>query len=222
MTTDPDGKVPVWVRFELDLRAAGRHARGRCRCVDDDGAPLPELLEVLAVDRPPRPRARHRPPLARRDLRRRRRRGRSRRRHDRRHPPRVPLAADQPGRPARARRARRADGARVHHPVHRQVHVGRDASPRPARSAPAARSRAPTSGSASTRRSRTGSRIMADRFLEAGFTDDEVRIMAVDNTRRVAGVGVSRRVQVSAPTRPTSCGAQAARSPRPSRRRRGR
>jgi hypothetical protein len=28
---------------------------------------------------------------------------------------------------------------------------------------------------------------MADRFLEAGFTDEEVRIMAVENTRRLAG-----------------------------------
>ncbi len=28
---------------------------------------------------------------------------------------------------------------------------------------------------------------MADRFLEAGFTDEEVRTMAVDNTRRLAG-----------------------------------
>jgi hypothetical protein len=33
-----------------------------------------------------------------------------------------------------------------------------------------------------------GLAIMADRFLEAGFTDEEVRTMAVDNTRRVAGV----------------------------------
>jgi hypothetical protein len=28
---------------------------------------------------------------------------------------------------------------------------------------------------------------MADRFLEAGFTDEEVRTMAVENTRRLAG-----------------------------------
>ena len=33
-----------------------------------------------------------------------------------------------------------------------------------------------------------GLAIMADRFLEAGFTDDEVRTMAVENTRRLAGV----------------------------------
>jgi hypothetical protein len=28
---------------------------------------------------------------------------------------------------------------------------------------------------------------MADLFLEAGFSEEEVRIMAVDNTRRLAG-----------------------------------
>jgi hypothetical protein len=30
---------------------------------------------------------------------------------------------------------------------------------------------------------------MADRLLEAGFSEDEVRTMAVDNTRMLAGVG---------------------------------
>jgi hypothetical protein len=29
---------------------------------------------------------------------------------------------------------------------------------------------------------------MADMFLAAGFSDEEVRTMAVDNTRRVAGL----------------------------------
>ena len=33
-----------------------------------------------------------------------------------------------------------------------------------------------------------GLALLADRFLEAGFTEGEVRIMAVENTRRVAGV----------------------------------
>ena len=33
-----------------------------------------------------------------------------------------------------------------------------------------------------------GLAIMADEFLGAGFTEDEVRTMAVDNSRRVAGV----------------------------------
>jgi hypothetical protein len=33
-----------------------------------------------------------------------------------------------------------------------------------------------------------GLALMADRFLEAGFDEDEVRTMAVANTRRVAGL----------------------------------
>jgi hypothetical protein len=46
--TDPDGKVPVWVRFELDLRAAGVRPRA-VPVLDGNGRPLPELLEVLEV-----------------------------------------------------------------------------------------------------------------------------------------------------------------------------
>ncbi|MFZ0043783.1 MAG: DUF6282 family protein, partial [Solirubrobacteraceae bacterium] len=34
-----------------------------------------------------------------------------------------------------------------------------------------------------------GLAIMADHFFAAGFSDEEVRVMAVDNTRRLAGVG---------------------------------
>jgi hypothetical protein len=33
--------------------------------------------------------------------------------------------------------------------------------------------------------------LMAERLLEAGFTDAEVRTMAVDNTRMLAGVEAS-------------------------------
>jgi len=33
-----------------------------------------------------------------------------------------------------------------------------------------------------------GLALMADQFLAAGFSEDEVRLMAVENTRRVAGV----------------------------------
>jgi hypothetical protein len=29
--------------------------------------------------------------------------------------------------------------------------------------------------------------LMADRFLDAGFSEDEIRVMAVENTSRVAG-----------------------------------
>jgi hypothetical protein len=33
-----------------------------------------------------------------------------------------------------------------------------------------------------------GLALMADQFLGAGFSEDEVRVMAVENTRRLAGV----------------------------------
>jgi len=46
--TDPDGRVPVWVRFELELRAAGVRPRA-VPVLDEDGRPLPALLEVLEV-----------------------------------------------------------------------------------------------------------------------------------------------------------------------------
>ncbi len=45
---DPDGRVPVWVRFELDLRAAGAAPRP-VPVLGDDGRPLPALHEVLEV-----------------------------------------------------------------------------------------------------------------------------------------------------------------------------
>lgn len=46
--TDPNGKVPVWVRFELDLRAAGA-CPGPVPVLDDRGRPLPALFDVLEV-----------------------------------------------------------------------------------------------------------------------------------------------------------------------------
>ncbi len=46
--TDPEGNVPVWVRFELELRAAGASPRP-VPVLDDAGRPLPALLEVLEV-----------------------------------------------------------------------------------------------------------------------------------------------------------------------------
>jgi hypothetical protein len=43
-----NGNVPVWVRFEQSLRAAGAAPRA-VPVLDGDGAPLPELLAVLRV-----------------------------------------------------------------------------------------------------------------------------------------------------------------------------
>src|SRR3954449_8687654 len=42
---DPNGNVPVWVRFELELRAAGASPRA-VPVLDEAGAPLPALLAV--------------------------------------------------------------------------------------------------------------------------------------------------------------------------------
>jgi hypothetical protein len=43
-----------------------------------------------------------------------------------------------------------------------------------------------------------GLAIMADRFLEAGFTDDEVRTMAVENTRWIAEANSTARERAAA------------------------
>jgi hypothetical protein len=45
---DPNGKVPVWVGFELALRASGARP-GVVPVLDDAGRPLRQLLEVLEV-----------------------------------------------------------------------------------------------------------------------------------------------------------------------------
>jgi hypothetical protein len=42
------GNVPVWVRYERSLREAGARPRA-VPVLDESGSPLPELLEVLAV-----------------------------------------------------------------------------------------------------------------------------------------------------------------------------
>jgi hypothetical protein len=48
LQADPNGKVPVWVRFELSLRDAGLRA-DPVAVVDDAGALVPEAREVLEV-----------------------------------------------------------------------------------------------------------------------------------------------------------------------------
>jgi hypothetical protein len=45
---DPDGNVPVWVRFELELREAGARPTA-VPVLDDAGAPLPALRAVRAI-----------------------------------------------------------------------------------------------------------------------------------------------------------------------------
>ena len=70
-------------------------------CVDDEGALLPETLDVLDVVARHGMVLAHRPPRPRRDLRGGRRRRRDGRRDDRRHPPRVPRPGHRRRRPGR-------------------------------------------------------------------------------------------------------------------------
>ena len=48
LAADPNGKVPVWVKFELDVRAAGVVPEP-VPVVDDEGELLPEARAVLEV-----------------------------------------------------------------------------------------------------------------------------------------------------------------------------
>jgi Family of unknown function (DUF6282) len=182
---DPDGKVPVWVRFELELREAGVHPRP-VPVVDGDGGPLPELLDVLAVV------ARHDMVLAT-----------------------GHLSRDEIFTVVDAALAAGVGTIVVTHPEFPSQRIGPgDQRALAERGALMERTfTTPYTGKctwddvyAATRAVgaestvwstdlgqrfnppvEDGLAIMADRFLEAGFTEEEVRIMAVDNTRRVAG-----------------------------------
>ncbi len=181
---DPDGKVPVWVRFELDLRASGVRPAA-VPVVDDDGAPLPELLEVLQVV------ANHDLVLAT-----------------------GHLARDEIFTVVDAAIAAGVNTIVVTHPEFpSQAITPADQQELAARGALMERAfTTPYTGKCTwdavfdaTRavgaRSTVwgsdlgqvfnppvedGLAIMADRFLAAGFSDEEVRIMAVENTRRLA------------------------------------
>ena len=181
---DPDGKVPVWVRFELDLRASGVRPAA-VPVVDDDGAPLPELLEVLQVV------ANHDLVLAT-----------------------GHLARDEIFTVVDAAIAAGVNTIVVTHPefpsqaitpADQQALAARGALMERAFTTPytgkctwdavfdatravGARSTVWGSdlGQVFNPPVEDGLAIMADRFLEAGFSDEEVRIMAVENTRRLA------------------------------------
>ena len=83
--------------------------------------------------------------------------------------PEFPVAGHRRRRPGRAGRQGRAAGALLHHAAHRQGARGSACSRRSAPPAPSARCSPPTSARSSTRPSRTGSPLMADRLLEAGL-----------------------------------------------------
>jgi hypothetical protein len=182
---DPDGKVPVWVRFELDLRAAGVRPRP-VPVVDSDGEPLPELLDVLAVA------ARHDLVLAT-----------------------GHVSRDEVFAVVDAAVAAGVNTIVVTHPEFPSQGIPpADQEKLAARGALMERAfTTPYTGKctwdavfAATRAVgahstvwstdlgqvfnppvEDGLALMADRFLDAGFDEEEVRIMAVENTRRLAG-----------------------------------
>ena len=182
---DPEGNVPVWVRFELELRAAGA-TPGPVPVLGDDGRLLPALHEVLEVV------AHHGVTLATGHL----------------SAQEVPVVVD-------AAVAAGVQTVVVTHPEFPAESIGPDAQRELAdRGALMERAfTTPYTGKcsweqifAATRAvgpERTvwgsdlgqvfnppvedGLAIMADEFLRAGFSEREIQDMAVQNTRRVVG-----------------------------------
>jgi uncharacterized protein DUF6282 len=181
---DPDGKVPVWVRFELELRAAGV-APQPVPVRDADGNPLPELLAVLDV-------ARHDLVLATGHLSR----------------DEIFMAVDaavaagvktivitHPEFPSQSigaadQQALAERGALLER-AFTTAYTGKATWETVFDATRAVGARNTVWGTDLGQRFNPpvedGLAIMADLFLAAGFSEEEVRIMAVENTRRVAG-----------------------------------
>jgi hypothetical protein len=182
---DPDGKVPVWVRFELELRAAGARPQP-VPVLDEDGHPLPALHEVLEVV------AHHDLALATGHL----------------SAAEIPVVVD-------AAVAAKVGTIVVTHPEFPSQSISPELQ-RELADRGALMERAfttPYTGKCTWEQIFTATRavgaertvwgsdlgqvfnppvedglaIMADEFLQAGFSDQEVRTMAVHNTRRLAG-----------------------------------
>jgi hypothetical protein len=186
LQADPNGKVPVWVRFELSLREAGLDPRP-VAVVDEAGRLLPEAREVLAVI------ARHDMVLCTGHL--------SRdeiftlvdgaveagvRQIVVTHPE-FPSQRVSP-----ADQVALADKGALLERCFTTTHTGK--APWEAFYA-ATRAVGPERTIWSTDLGQVfnppvedGLALMADRFLEAGFSEEEVRTMAVTNTRRLAGL----------------------------------
>jgi len=182
---DPDGKVPVWVRFELELRAAG--VKPKPVPVLDRGKPVPELREVLEVI------AAHDIVLATGHL-------------SRAEIPVVVDAAVEAGVntivvthpefpsqqvPVSVQRELAAKGALMER-AFTTPYTGKcswDDVFAATRAVGAANTVWGSDlGQVFNPPVEDGLAIMADHFLAAGFSDEEVRTMAVANTRRLAGV----------------------------------
>ena len=182
---DPDGNVPVWVRFELELRAAGLRPSA-VPVLDAGGEPLPELLEVIDAV------ARHGIVLATGHL--------SRDEifavvdaavaggvativvtHPEFPSQRIPPADQQ----ALAERGALLERAFT------TPYTGKCTWEEIFAATRAVGATATVWGSDLGQRFNPpvedGLALMADRFLAAGFSEEEVRTMAVENTRRLAG-----------------------------------
>lgn len=185
-SADPDGRVPIWVRFELELRAAGASPRP-VPVLDADGSPLPEMTAVLEVV------ARHELVLATGHLSRNE----------------IFAVVD-------AAAAAGVGTIVVTHPEFPSQRISpEDQQALAARGALMERTFVtPYTGKCTWDEIFTATRavgaertvwgtdlgqafnppvedglaLMADRFLEAGFNEEAVRVMAVENTRRVAGL----------------------------------
>jgi hypothetical protein len=179
------GRVPVWVKLQLDLREQGIEIPP-VPVLDDDGAPLPETREVLEVV------ARHQMVLATGHL----------------SGPEIATMVD-------AAVAAGIETVVVTHPEFPSQDLGvaeqRELAARGAllercfttphtgkvsweRWLEAIRATGPEHSVLSTDLGQTfnpavenGMGFMVDRLLEAGFEEEEVKTMAVTNTRRVAG-----------------------------------
>jgi hypothetical protein len=182
---DANGNVPVWVRFERELRDAGAPPRP-VPVLDGDGAPLPDLLAVLRVV------ARHGLVLATGHL----------------SPEEIAGVVDaaiatgienivvtNPEFPshklAPADQQRLAERGVVFQRALTTPYTGKCTWDEIFAATRAVGARHTVWGSdlgqVFNPPVEDGLALMADRFLEAGFSEQEVRIMAVENTRRLAG-----------------------------------
>jgi hypothetical protein len=196
LAADPNGKVPVWVRFELDIREAGVVPEP-VPVVDASGELLPEALAVLEVI------ARHDLVLATGHLSRDEiftlvdgavEAGVS------------TIVVTHPEFPSQRispeDQVALADKGALMERAFTTPHTGKctwdqvfDAT----RAVGAERTVLATDlGQIFNPPVEDGLALMADQFLGAGFSEEEVQVMAVENTRRLAGVDYGRRDEVQA------------------------
>jgi uncharacterized protein DUF6282 len=185
LAADPNGKVPVWVRFELDMRAAGV-APEPVPVVDGSGSLLPEAHAVLEAI------ARNRMVLATGHL----SRDETFTLVDAAVEAGVEtIVVTHPEFPSQSvspeDQVALADRGALMERAFTTAYTGKCTWEQvfaATRAVGAERSVWATDlGQVFNPPVEDGLALMADLFLEAGFSEEEVRVMAVENTRRVAG-----------------------------------